>query len=360
MLFRRLFSIALPLVVPFALFATGTPEPQAEVETRTVTDGLGRQVEIPVEFDRVVTLPIPIPSVFFTIDGSDQRVVGMHPSSYSAVEGSILGRLAPGLLGAETDFVTQGFQVNIEQLLALEPDIVFQWASQAEEIEKIEATGLPVIAVGGGGQDFRSVREWLRLVGEVTGKTDRLDELLTYHERTEQLIADRIGDIPMEQRPRAMVLHTPPLQARAYAWLEAAGARNVAIGMPRWISEIDVEQLYEWNPEILYITNFTDVQPEDLYNNNVEGIDFSVIAAVQERRVYKVPMGAYRWDPPSQESPLMLLWLAKNHYPELFADIDIADEIRSFFDRFYGYSVSDEEIEAILSSPGTERWRGWN
>jgi iron complex transport system substrate-binding protein len=359
MTLRHIAMLAVALCLTGPLFAAGEAEQANGAETRTVVDALGREVTIPADFNRVVALPIPIPSVFFTIDGTGERIVGMHPSSYAAVEGSILGRIAPALLEAETDFVTQGFQVNTEELLALEPDIVFQWASQTEEIEKMEAVGLPVIAVPGGGQDFRNAREWLRLVGEVTGKSERLQDLLDFHRETEAMVEERLADVPESERPRAMVLHHPPLQARAYAWLEAGGARNVAQGMPSWISEINIEQLYEWDPEIMYITNFTDIQPEDLYNNRVEGFDFSVVTAVQERQVHKIPMGAYRWDPPSQESPLMLLWLATKHFPERFSDIDVEGEIRSFYSTFYGYSPSQEEIDAILSSPGTERWRGW-
>jgi len=360
MLIKRVIVMAMVLVIASSAFAAGAGEAETPVETRTVTDALGREVTIPAEFERVVALPIPIPSVFFTIDGTGERIVGMHPSSYAAVEGSILGRIAPELLEAETEFVTQGFQVNIEELLALEPDIVFQWASRTEEIEKIEAAGLPVIAVGGGGQDFRNAREWLRLVGEVTGRTERLEELIAFHRETEAMIEERIADVPESERPRAMVFHHPPLQARAYAWLEAGGGRNVATGMPSWISEINIEQVYEWNPEIIYITNFTAVQPEDLINNRVEGFDFSPVTAVQNGEVYKIPMGAYRWDPPNQESPLMLMWLAKNHYPSRFEDIDIEEEIRSFYSTFYDYMPNQEEIDAILSSPGTERWKGWD
>ena len=354
-----LWALAFLVALTPAVWASGEAEGGTDSATRTVTDALGRDVQIPADFERVVALPIPIPSVFFTMDGTGERVVGMHPSSYAAVEGSILGRIAPELLNAETDFVTQGFRVNIEELLALEPDIVFQWASQTEEIEKMEAVGLPVIAVGGGGQDFRDAREWLRLVGEVTGRTERLEELLSFHRETEEMIEERIADVPESERPEAMVFHSPPLQARAYAWLEAAGARNVAVDMPSWIAEINIEQLYEWDPEIMYITNFTDVQPEDLYTNGLDGFDFRPVSAVQNRQVFKIPMGAYRWDPPSQESPLMLMWLAKNHFPSRFEDIDIEAEIRSFYTRFYDYEPSQEEIDAILSSPGTERWKGW-
>ena len=39
------------------------------------------------------------------------------------------------------------------------------------------------------------------------------------------------------------------------------------------------------------------------------------VSAVRERRVYKVPLGGYRWDPPGQESPLMWHWLTDIAFP---------------------------------------------
>jgi iron complex transport system substrate-binding protein len=359
MMYKRYILVAVLLAAAVSVFASGASEAPATVETHVVTDGLGREVHIPASFNRVVTIPIPLASVFTTVDGSGERIVGMHPASYSAVEGSILGTIAPELLDADTSFISEGFQVNIEELLALKPDIVFQWASQPEEIEKIEAAGIPVIAVGGGGQDFRSVREWVVLAGEVTGRTDRLEELLTYLEETEREISRRLETVSAGHRRRAMALHVPPLQARAYDWIGTAGGVNVAVDIPRWIAEIDIEQLYAWNPEVIFISNFVDTQPEDIYTNSIEGYDFSPITAVRERQVYKIPMGAYRWDPPSQESGLMLWWLAKTMYPDLFADIDLHQEIRTFYKRFYGYDISDREVRSVLESPGTEYWRGF-
>ncbi|MCG8479091.1 MAG: ABC transporter substrate-binding protein [Spirochaetales bacterium] len=359
MMRTRLFHIILLLVGASPLFGGGSQESATESQTRIVIDGLRREVEIPVEFDRVVTIPIPLASVFTTVDGTGERVVGMHPASYSAVEGSILGTIAPELLAADTSFITEGFQVNIEELLILDPDIVFQWARQTEEIEKIEAAGIPVIAVGGGGQDFRSVRDWLILAGEVTGRTERLQALLDHLEETEHRISQRVEAVPLEERLRAMALHVPPLQARAYDWIETVGGINVAVDMPRWISEIDIEQLYAWDPEVIVLSNFVDTQPEDLYANRIEGYDFAPLNAVRERRVYKIPMGAYRWDPPSQESGLMLWWLAKTFYPDRFSDIDVEREIEDFYRRFYDYTPTDEEIASILASPGTEYWRGF-
>lgn len=60
-----------------------------------------------------------------------------------------------------------------------------------------------------------------------------------------------------------------------------------------------MEQIYAWNPDIIFITNFTETQPADLLENKVDGQDWSQVKAVQEGKVYKIPLGIYRWFPPS-------------------------------------------------------------
>lgn len=56
-----------------------------------------------------------------------------------------------------------------------------------------------------------------------------------------------------------------------------------------------------WDPDIIYLTTFSPAMPEDLYNNTIEGFDFSQLSAVKNQQVYKVPLGSYRWYAPSCE-----------------------------------------------------------
>ena len=51
--------------------------------------------------------------------------------------------------------------------------------------------------------------------------------------------------------------------------------------------------------------------PQDIYADPV----WQDVSAVRSRRVYKVPLGGYRWDPPGQESPLMWHWLTDIAFP---------------------------------------------
>ena len=50
-----------------------------------------------------------------------------------------------------------------------------------------------------------------------------------------------------------------------------------------------MEQIYAWDPDIIYITNFSRHMPEDLYENAILGHDWSTIRTVRERKIYKLP-----------------------------------------------------------------------
>ena len=75
---------------------------------------------------------------------------------------------------------------------------------------------------------------------------------------------------------------------------------------------LDVEQVLRWDPEIILLGNFDAAMPQDLYSDPV----WQNVSAVRAGRVYKVPLGGYRWDPPGQESPLMWHWLRDIAFPQ--------------------------------------------
>ena len=110
-----------------------------------------------------------------------------------------------------------------------------------------------------------------------------------------------------------------------------------------------MEQVYEWNPDIIILTTFTSTMPEDLYNNTIDGQDWSQVAAVKNGRVYKEPLGVYRWFPPSGDAPLMLKWMAQTIHPDKFT-YDMKEEIRAYYEEFYQYTLTDEQTEGILAA----------
>ena len=133
-------------------------------------------------------------------------------------------------------------------------------------------------------------------------------------------------------------------------WAEAAGAVNVAeeIKTDNQVS-VNMEQIYAWNPSTIFISNFTASQPEDLYTNAVGNYDWSAIQAVQEEKVFKMPLGMYRSYTPGVDTPVTLLWFAKTTYPELFEDVDIVQETKNYYKEVFGVELTDAQAASIFA-----------
>ena len=105
--------------------------------TRTIVDHTGAEVVLPEKIERVVISSIlPLPSVYCLFRGSADDIVGIHPSSMAAAQNSYLTQcISRRLPDADTSFVENG-EVNIEQLLALEPDVVFYTCQATRKNER--------------------------------------------------------------------------------------------------------------------------------------------------------------------------------------------------------------------------------
>lgn len=337
---------------------------EASTETKLIVDELNREVEIPAQLDNVVMGSVlPYFATWFIATNSTEEIKGIHPNSYNAAGFSILKDISPAILEAQTNFIENG-EVNVEQLLMLDPDVYFEVANQEKTVQKLEETGLNVVALSTATDSLSpmdTLNRWLTLTGEITGASERPEAIIAEGEANQQEINDKLADVAEEDKPRVMILqyHTEDEISTAgkgmhgYRWLNSTGGIDVAAeaGIEN-IKAINMEQVYEMNPDIIYITNFTETQPEDLLNNTIAGQDWSQVKAVKDGKVYKMPLGIYRWYPPSGDAPLMLKWMAQKNHPELF-DYDMHAEVKSYYERYYGYTLSDEQIESIFN-PSSE------
>lgn len=113
-------------------------------------------------------------------------------------------------------------------------------------------------------------------------------------------------------------------------------------------TNVNMEQIYKWNPDFIFITNFNTAKPDDIYNNTVGSFDWSGIKAVKDKNVYKMPLGMYRTYTAGVDTPITLLWLAKATYPELFEDIDITAKTKEYYGDVFGITLTDEQSARIL------------
>ena len=133
-------------------------------------------------------------------------------------------------------------------------------------------------------------------------------------------------------------------------WCDAIGAKNAAEELEKDNSvAVNMEQIYAWNPELIFITNFNTAKPDDLYNNTIGSYDWSEIEAIKNKQVYKMPLGMYRSYTCGVDTPVTLLWLAKTAYPTLFEDIDITAETKAYYKEVFGITLTDEQANKIFS-----------
>ena len=334
-------------------------EPGAEKATRVVVDHTGKEVRIPAKIERIViTGPWPLPSVYCLFEGAGDKLVGIHPGSMSAAKHSLLPRVAPGILRASTEFL-KGDVLNAEELLKLKPDVVFYRVETAAHAGQLALTGIPAVGFStalSGFDTIRTFESWVKLLGEVLQQEDRASGIVEYGRKTYDEIQAALNGVKGLKRPRALILFnygegnikTSGSNFYGQYWLESTGAVNVASELSG-VADINMEQIYTWDPDIIYITNFSRHMPEDLYENAIPGHDWSTVRAVRERKVYKFPLGMYRWYPPASDTPLVLKWLAKKNQPELFADVDMDAEVRAYYKRFYNLDLTDEDLRRIFS-----------
>jgi iron complex transport system substrate-binding protein len=331
-----------------------------------VTDQRGRSVAFDKPPQRVVFVPIPGPATFISIDGSERKIVGMNGYSASAMREGLLGKMFPGFARIPTNVVMGAtdasvFDPNVEGILALKPDVVFQWATSAsgDVIGVLDRTGVPVLGMRAGSQE--DIAGFITMIGQVSGNAPRAAELLARQDKERHIIEAAMSGLADTQRPRviyfnraAQTLRVAGRNTNSDYYIRLAGGQNVAADSPPQ-NTVTIEQVLTWNPQVILLGNFDAAMPSDIYADP----RWQSIDAVKNRRVYKVPLGGYRWDPPSQESTLMWVWLAGLLQPDR-QPANLRAVMRDWFGFLYQHDLRDDEIDGILFAAQNRQSAGYD
>ena len=329
---------------------------------RTLVDNAGIEVTVPAEIERIAIIStLPLCSVYCMAGGDPDKIVGLTPSSKNAAVTSFLNRVAD-LEDVSTAFA-EGETVNVEEVMNLEPDVVFYNCGNAADTEaaaKLTDLGVPCVGFTTAIEStIETVSTWATLVGEVLGTQMQADEIVAYGKEVEAMVMERVSSIPEAERRSALILTNYNASNIVAAgstfgryWLATIGADNVAIELEQKTAPVSLEQIYEWDPEVIFLNSFSAFTAEDIANGTaVAGHDWTGLTAVENGDFYKMPLGMYYWFPPCSDSPLALQWMAQKLYPELFEDIDMDAEIKEYFQRFYGVTLTDEDLDTLYNPP---------
>ncbi|MEA4896201.1 MAG: ABC transporter substrate-binding protein [Oscillospiraceae bacterium] len=350
-------SVAIVLAIALAicmLTGCGTKAEQTDAQpsasseqtpaaaTRTITDMVGRTVEISSTVEKIV--PLGNTPRMITYLGLASKVVGVggmasdqiSPVTAYAYANKDLWANVP-TVGTDAAGATDYYP---EQIIAVNPDVILcsYTAELADEIQT--KTGIPTIAVAMGtlfGEDYEQA---LRILGDVCGVSDRAEEVITYINDSLADLTSRTKDIPDADKPSVLGAAATFKGAHGiegvyskYAVFEAIAANDVTEGISDTVGGIliDKEQVLGWNPQYIFL----DSGGVGLVRQDYAATPdfYAQLQAVKEGKVYQYPSSTSYYS--NVEIPIInAYYVGSLIYPEQFKDIDFekkADEIFKFF-----------------------------
>ena len=330
--------------------------------THIVVDHGGNEVEVPNKVTRVVIDQIPILSTYMAyFQGSAPYIVGYCGSFKSVISDTVLKNIAPELMES-SDTVYAQSDLNIEEIMKLNPDVILYNAGNSSHAEILKASGIPSVGFATVGASTEAdpierYEQWLKLLEDIFGEPGKTEAFVAAGDEIVSDVESRIAEIPETDRPSALILWkysdgVPQVSGQGTFgtyWMKRLGVTDKALEATGF-AQTSMEQVYSWDPDILFLDGpgLQPLRTEDVLTGNVDGADFSTLTAVQNGRVYNTTLGMWNWFTPNPDAPLVLAWLACNTYPEAFADYPLEETIKTYYHDWYGYDVADDELEEML------------
>ena len=367
---KKLLSILLSCILPLSLAACGQKEAPVPEETapetpaaRTVTDSFGREVTIPAEVKTIVCTGSGALRMVTYLQCTD-RLVGVEDcdKEYAASTLRDYAYAYHDTFDALPSIGKGGGTANtayVEELIRLQPDVILSGYTQEALEDLAQSTGIPCVSIRAKSINFidDSFYTAMRVAAEVLGVQDRCEEVLSYIDGCKADLAARTMDIPDGDKPSVYAGAVTFSGAHGFTGtysnfgpFMAIGANNVADEMNETgYFDADPEKIIAWDPDLIFVTNFTTAQPQDLYDNTVGSYDWSGVNAVQNQQAFKMPLGMYSSYTPGVDTPITLLWLAKSAYPALFEDIDITQQTVDYYKTVFDVTLTEAQAEAIFT-----------
>ncbi|MFW6041123.1 MAG: iron ABC transporter substrate-binding protein [Thermoplasmatota archaeon] len=311
-----------------------------DVETLTITDMAGREVEIPKNVERIVGVGSGCVRLLVYLDVVDY-IVGVEEYEKGDLMGRPYALANPELSNLPSIGPIHGG--DTELIMDQEPDVIFR-ASSADEAEVYQdRTGIPTIdlRIGDLVENRDEFYGSLQLIGEILNKEDRVEEIIDYIDSTVQDLRDRTVDIPSEKKPEVYVggvLYRGAHDLRStygnYAPFEFANAKNVAEELETDHAMVDEEQIIEWDPDIVFV----DMGSYTRGTIDLDNSDYQEIKAFQNGEVYGVL--PYNWHHINYGTVLASsFFVGSVIYPEQFEDIDAEEKADEIYEMLVGEPV---------------------
>ncbi|MDR2873733.1 MAG: ABC transporter substrate-binding protein [Methanobrevibacter sp.] len=346
-----IIAIAVILIAGVAFFANDSLNHPTGNET--VEDMVGRNVSIPSNPGKIVSTASPLTSLVYMIAPHKLAAVSASFKNDTKYVKSEYRELPA--IGAWTGSKNNG---NDEALLNLSPSFILtspkvrNGSVVQSDLDLIlnKFTTIPILAVPETA-NLTNLNKTYDFLGKVLHSEDSANKLKSTLNK--YLDLGKKNTEATKANPKKVYyaqgedgLTTSPPGSEHAQVLDIVGAKNVAdVNLSAQTTKVNIEQLLLWNPEVIITTNknfFKDVYKTPSWEN---------IYAVKNKQVFLAPDDPFNWFdmPPGSNMIIGIPWALKVIYPDQNKDLNLKNEVKSFYTDFFHFDIIDDDIKNILN-----------
>ena len=234
------------LLLAAALLAGLSAAAHAEEAGIVLTDMGGREIVLDAPADRIVALTAADCEILYAIGAGDKLVGRGEYCDYPAEV-------------FEVPSVQSGYETNLEQIIALEPQVVLMgtMAQSLEQVEALENAGIRVVVSDA--QNIEGVYTAIRMIGSLMGMEENAEALVQDMTNT----FEKLKSASSEDSEKTVYFEVSPLEYGLWTAgkgtfmdevTEILGLKNAFSDVSGW-AEISEEQVIERAPD--YIVTIT-------------------------------------------------------------------------------------------------------
>lgn len=352
---------AAPETTPAATESQTEKAEEPKAATHTVTDVLGREVEMKNDIERVVvTFNL---EEFLAVTGEEgiDKLVGFSHSYWKGRREDAWKTYTekyPQLLEVQDVGYNDG--ISVETILSLQPDLVVMSSAVNHsfiepQLDKFEEAGIPILFVNYHAQTLDMHRQSTEALGQAMNQEKRAKEIADFYEKEMKLIEERIASLPADaERPTVYMEFSRGVNEYGNSWgkkmwgalIGTCGGTNIAYDLGEGNSvDVSPELVLAADPDLIL---FTASPQTDISDNVVLGYGadkeaaeqallayenrngWSELSAVKNRRMGAVyhDLSRHIFDFAGAQ------FLAKMIQPELFEDMDPGENLEEFFELY--------------------------
>lgn len=275
----------------------------------TITDDWGRQVHLDTAPTRIISHVPSITETIFALGVGDKLVADSDYCDYPEA-----AKTKPKIGGY--------FTPNIEEIVAMKPDLVLTDGYVPELITKLDSLGIPIAVINP--KDINGVLKDIELLGNITDSQKKAAEITSDFEERMDTVTKKMA--PLSYLPSVFYVFdatdtTKPWTAGPGSFVDSlinmAGGHNVAAGASDSWVQFNMEELVNANPDIILVDSShgtAAISPAQL--EQLPG--WKDLKAVKENHIYTIDGDLVNRSGPRLTEGLEEI--AKILHPDLFKD----------------------------------------